>query len=107
MLPRKRPGKRKRASSDVDPVERSLLERLEELKKPNLADEAEIFGNHVAARLRTFTPRQYAITCLKIEQLLVDAQYPLTPCNTNPSQSTYNVSAYNNPSTPSADYYNF
>ena len=42
ISPKKRPGKRKRASSEVDPVERSLLERLEAMKKPKQADEAEI-----------------------------------------------------------------
>lgn len=103
-MPKKKPGKRKRAPIEVDPVERSLLERLEELKKPKQADDADIFGSHVAARLRTLAPRQYAITCLKIEQLLVEAQY--LPCNANPSQLSYNVPAYNTPSTPSADYYN-
>ena len=58
--PKKKRQPHKRKREEVDDVERSLIERLEQLKKPH-QNEAAAFGNHIAARLRTFTPRQYAI----------------------------------------------
>ena len=57
-------------------MEKTLVRRLEELKRNEHQDEAAAFGNHVAGRLRTFTPRQYAIACLQIEKILVDTQFP-------------------------------
>ena len=65
-----RPHKRKR--EELDDVEKALIERLEQLKRPH-EDEAAAFGNHVAARLRTFSPRQYA---MEIEKILFDIQFP-------------------------------
>ena len=70
-----RPHKEKR--EELDDVEKALIERLEQLKKPH-KDEAAAFGNHIAARLRTFSPRQYAIAmaCIDIEKNLFDIQFP-------------------------------
>ena len=70
-----RPHKRNRIS-ELEDVEKTLTERLEQLKKPEDQDEATAFGNHVAARLKSFTPRQYAIACLQIEKVLVNVQFP-------------------------------
>ena len=39
-------------------------------------DEKEIFGKHVSAVLRRFTPRQQAQARLCIEQVLVDIKFP-------------------------------
>ena len=60
---------------ELDDVEKALIERLEQLKKPH-EDEAAAFGNHIAARLRTFSPRQYAMACVDIEKILFDIQFP-------------------------------
>ena len=95
-------------SQEMDPLEKCLMERLENLKKPkekDKADEAELFGQFVAARLCKFNPRQYATTCLKIQQLLVDAQFP--PVH-EPSHS-YNTPSLHcpAPSQQCSEYYNF
>ena len=87
------------------------MERLEYLKKPKQVDDPELFGKHVAARLRTFSPRLYATTCLKIEQVLVDAQFPpnhehsYAPCNIPPAP--HNTSSAPSQYTSDNNYYNF
>ena len=87
---------------EMDPIEKGLLERLEHLKNPKDVDEAEVFGKHVAARRRTFNPRQYAMACLQIEKVLVDVQFPPTQDHTHASYSTSPV-----PSQHPSGYYNY
>ena len=45
-------------------------------KLTNEQDEANSFGEHVAARLRTFTPRQRALACVQIDCVLFDTEFP-------------------------------
>ena len=40
-----------------------------------MIDEQEIFGKHVSAILRRFTPSQQAQARLRIEQVLVDIEF--------------------------------
>ena len=91
--------KRKR-DSELDEVGKTLIERLEQLKKILHQDEAAAFGNHNAARLHTFTSRHYAIACLQIEKVLVDIQFP--PSHNHDAYST-------SPAHPqlTSEYYNF
>lgn len=77
------------------------MERLEQLKQPKEVDEAEEFSKHVAARLRTFNARQYAMACLQIEKVLVDTQFSPNHAQPRASHSTSETHQY-----PS-DYYNF
>lgn len=75
------------------------MERLEKLKDADREetnqDDAAAFGSHVAARLRTFSPRECAVATLQIEQVLVNVQFPRSDqYSTGPSQHT-------------SDYYNF
>ena len=39
-------------------------------------DEEELFGRHITAVLRRFPARQKATAKLKIEQILVDIEFP-------------------------------
>lgn len=94
---------------EIDPLEKCLMERLGSLKKHKENYKAELFRQFVAARLRKFNPRQYAMTCLKIQQLLVEAQFPP---DHEPSHSystpTHSYSTLSfDCSAPSQDYYNF
>ena len=41
-----------------------------------MIDEQEIFGKHVSAILRRFTPRQQAQARLRTEHVLVDIEFP-------------------------------
>ena len=91
---RHRPHKRKR-ETELDPVDKTIMDRLENFKKEDQQDDAAAFGNHVAARLRTCSPRQYAIACLQIEKVLVDTQFP-------PDTDSYSIS-----SPHTSDYFNF
>ena len=85
--PKKKRQPHKRKREEIDDVERALIERLEQLKKPH-QDEAAAFGNHIAARLRTFTPRQYAMACLEIEKVLFNIQFPPTQtCSATPEHT--------------------
>ena len=97
--PNKRRSHKRKRESELDDVEKTLIERLQQLKKPQDQDDAVAFGNHVATRLRTFTPRQYVIACLQIEKVLVDIQFP--PSHDHDPYSTSSV-----PPQHTSDYYN-
>lgn len=68
--PSRGPKKRKKTS---DPVEEYLIA---ELSKTSERDEATSFGDHVAARLRSFSAEQRARACLEIDKVLYDVQFP-------------------------------
>ena len=57
-----RQRKKQVSSSDFDEVLFSQISKL-----PSQQDEAGSFGEHVATRLRSFTPRQRALACLEID----------------------------------------
>lgn len=68
MPPHKR---RKKQAVDFDEALFSHLTKVTSEK-----DEADSFGEHVAARLRSFTPRQRALACLEIDKVLFNIEFP-------------------------------
>lgn len=54
------------------------LKVLDERKQRSL-DEEELFGSHIAAILRRFNKKQKAIARLRIQEVLVDVEFPDTP----------------------------
>ena len=71
------------------------------IKQPKLENDQQqdgdaIFGDHVASRLRQFTPRQKAIAYIEIDRLLLKIQYPNDPYF-NPRQQSVTNSPLQNP----------
>ena len=65
------------------------------VKQPKLENDQQedgdaIFGDHVASRLRQFTPRQKAIAYIEIDRLLLKIQYPNDPYFNPRQQSATN-----------------
>ena len=52
------------------------LKDLEERRTRREVDENESFGRHIGAVLRRFSPRQQAEARLRIEQVLIDVEFP-------------------------------
>ena len=52
------------------------LKDLEERRTRREVDENESFGRHIGAVLRRFSPRQQAQARLRIEQVLIDVEFP-------------------------------
>ena len=60
------------SSSDFD---EALFSQISKLASER--DEAGSFGEHVGARLRSFTPRQRALTSLEIDNVLFNVEFPI------------------------------
>ena len=76
-LPQPKPAKRKKTSrDDVDEALLRSLKDIEEMRAKRAVDENDLFGKHVSAVLHRFTPRQQAQARLRIEQVLVDVEFP-------------------------------
>lgn len=54
----------------------SVLKRFMSVPDQRTQDEEELFVLHVAATLRRFTNRQKAIAKLRIQQVLVEVEFP-------------------------------
>ena len=54
------------------------LQKMEErrARRQDQVDEEQLFGQHVAAVLRRLTGRQKATARLRIEQVLIDVEFP-------------------------------
>lgn len=55
---------------------RGIEERRQEKRTQQVEDEAELFGRLVASTLRRLSARQQAMAKLKIQQLLIDIEFP-------------------------------
>lgn len=88
------PQKRKKKAS-VDPLDDYLLS---ELAKSSAPDECRSFGDHVAARLKTFSAQQRARACIEIDKVLYEIQYSSQqPVPSYPLYNTYPThQAYDN-----------
>lgn len=64
------PKKKKR----LDPID-SELKKVDELLDDDHSDEAALFGNSLAAKLRKFNPYQFALARRDIEKLLFDIEF--------------------------------
>ena len=63
--------------SEVDEVILGSLRDLHERRsRRGVADEHELFGQHIAAVLRGFNRRQQVQARLRIEQVLIDVEFP-------------------------------
>ena len=72
------PVKKKKATrgDDVDEAIIKSLKDLEERRTRREVGENESFGRHIGAVLRRFSPRQQAQARLRIEQVLIDVEFP-------------------------------
>lgn len=66
------------------------------MENDQVQDGDAIFGDHVASRLRQFSPRQKAIAYIEIDRLLLKIQYPNDPYF-NPRQQSATNSPLQNP----------
>lgn len=69
------PPVKKRKKTKGEEVDDAILKTLTNIEGTQM-DEEELFGRHVGAALRRFTPRQRAIAKLQIEQILVNTEFP-------------------------------
>ena len=74
------PSKKKKIDRGTD-IDEAIVASLKELRERHVArsaviDEQVIFGKHFSAILRRFTPCQQAQARLRIEQVLVDIEFP-------------------------------
>ena len=74
------PSAKKKKMSLGEEVDVALLRSLKDLEERRARrheqDEEELFGKHIAAVLRRFSPRQRAQARLRIEQVLIDVEFP-------------------------------
>ena len=70
-------NKKVEKGSEVDEVILGSMRDLHErCSRRGVADEHKLFGQHIAAVLRGFNRRQQAHARLRIEQVLIDVEFP-------------------------------
>ena len=75
-----RPKRRRRQAQPLDEVDRALMDGFQKLTEPRAPPDAEeIFGQHIAATLRTLPPQKRAFAKLKIDRLFYNIQFSDTP----------------------------
>ena len=87
-------SKRRKKKDTVDNLDRLLVSQIDHLTAER--DEASSFGEHVASRLKGFTPRERALACLEIDKVLLNIEFP----NDIPFSSPHNVPYAPNISSP-------
>ena len=77
----------------MDELDQALISRLDKLQDGEAA-----FGDHVAACLRQFNPRQRAIARVEIDRLLLNIQFPPEDPSSLHSDETFypNYYSFNN-----------
>ena len=70
------PPSKKRKSIRGDSIDDSILKRLINVQERQKQDEDQLFGLQVAATLRRLTNRQKADAKLKIQQVLLEVEFP-------------------------------
>ena len=69
------PQKRRKKQVSSSDFDEALFSQISKLASER--DEAGSFGEHVGARLRSFTPRQRALACLEIDKVLFNVEFPI------------------------------
>ena len=77
------PSKKRKSIRGGDSVDESVLKRLINSQERQKQDEDQMFGLQVAATLRRLTNRQKADAKLRIQQVLLEVEFPNDIMSTN------------------------
>lgn len=85
-----RPSSKKKKLSKDSEVDDAILQSLKDIsarRSDHVPDEEELFSGSVAAVLRRLQPHQKAVARLRIQQVLIDIEFPEPANNTMHSAS--------------------